>query len=184
MLFSLCGESCGDPVTSALPWQRNSAQLPAANICTSSPGGFFRSAEPAPPQNVAGEVLGNIVPPTPSKGIYTPAPQSLAGLVWPLRPQQVKAPDAQSANLFHDGCFPSDSSNNVAWDHLPNKSLPFEFLSDYLLQEKLKLRQIAKALSENQFRTKKHNVKLLSSLRIHSELPANFTLILENDLKC
>lgn len=144
--------------------------LPVSRACSTSERGRWSA--------------GKYSPPTPSKGIYTPAPQSLAGLVWPLRPQQVKAPDAQSANLFHDGCFPSDSSNNVAWDHLPNKSLPFEFLSDYLLQEKLKLRQIAKALSGNQFRTKKHNVKLLSSLRIHSELPANFTLILENDLKC
>jgi hypothetical protein len=41
-----------------------------------------------------------------------------------------------------------------------------------------------KALSWEQIRTKKSNMKPSYSLRIHSRLPANFTVILENYLKC
>lgn len=55
-------------------------------------------------------------------------------------------------------------------------------LNPCLLLEEPKLRQIAKALSWKQFRIKKHNMKALSSLRIHFEPPADFTLTLEKDL--
>ena len=74
------------------------------------------------------------------------------------------------------------SPANVSWDHLPNKPLPLKSLSAGLLLEEPKLRQIAKALSWKQFRTKKHNMKPLSSLRIHFEPPADFILTLEKDL--
>ena len=103
--------------------------------------------------------------------------------------QQDEAPDAQSTNLLHgDVCPPVSlpySPNNISWDHLPKKSLPLESLSEGVLLEKPKLRQIANALSRKLFRTKEHYVRLmlLYSLRILSELLTNFTLILENNLK-